>query len=53
MRESHKEVGVRERESHNEAGEEPAKVGWIRGKNGRERLTKRADALRVSTRKLV
>ena len=23
------------RESHEEAGEEPAKVGWTRGKNGR------------------
>ena len=40
-----------ERESHEEAGEEPAKVGWTRGQNGRERLTKRADALRVEGRR--
>ena len=32
--------------SHEEAGEEPVKVCWIRGKNGKERLTKRADELR-------
>ena len=32
-RESHKEVGVKE--SDEEAGEEPAKVGWTCGKNGR------------------
>ena len=39
------------RESHEEAGEDQAKVGWICGKNGRERLTKRADALRVEGRR--
>ena len=33
MEELREEVGVRE--SHKEAGEEPTKVGWTRGKNGR------------------
>ena len=33
MEELREEVGVRE--AHKEAGEEPAKVGWTRGKNGR------------------
>ena len=33
MEELREEVGVRE--SHEEAGEEPAKVGWTCGKNGR------------------
>ena len=31
MEELSEEVGVKE--SHEEAGEEPAKVGWIHGKN--------------------
>ena len=32
MEELREEVGVRE--PHEEAGEEPVKVGWTRGKNG-------------------
>ena len=40
-----------EREFQEEAREEPAKVGWKRGKNGRGRLTKRADAHRVKGRR--
>ena len=39
------------KEFHEEAGEEPVKVGWTRGTNGRERLVKRADALRVEGRR--
>ena len=27
-------------------------MGWTRGKNGKERLTKRADALRVEGRRI-
>ena len=33
MEELREEVGVRE--SHEEVGEEPVKVGWSRGKNGK------------------
>ena len=36
-----------EREYHEEAGEELAKVGWTCGQNGRGQLTNRADALSV------
>ena len=36
-----------ERESREEAGEEPVKVGWTRGKMEGELLTKIADALRI------
>ena len=42
------EVSVRE--SHEEAGEEPAKVGWTCGKNG-ERLMAIVNALRVEGRR--
>ena len=34
-----------------EADEEPIKVGWTHGENGRGRLTKRADALRMEERR--
>ena len=37
--------------SHEEVDEEPAKVSWICGKNGRGPLMKRADALRVERRR--
>ena len=36
-------------ELREEVGEEPAKVDWTCGQNGRGRLTKRADVLRVET----
>ena len=56
MNKPREEVG--ERESHEEAGEEPAKVGWRCGKNGRrmvdeerEWLMKRADVFRVEGRR--
>ena len=39
-----------ERESQEEADEEPVKGGWTCRNNGRVRLTKRADALRVEGR---
>ena len=40
-----------EREFQEEAGEEPIRVGWTRGKNGRGQLTEKADALRVEGRR--
>ena len=48
MFKSFKDISV---ESHNEAGEESAKVGWTCRKNGRVRLMKRMDALGVEDRK--
>ena len=41
MEEPSEEVGVKE--SFTRTREEPAKVGWTYGKNGGERLRKRAD----------
>ena len=49
MEELREEVGGRE--SHEEAADELAKVGWTCGKNGRLRLMKRLGALRVECRR--
>ena len=41
----------RGRESHEKAGEKPARVGWTCGKNGRGWRMRRADTLRVEGRR--